>query len=104
MFLLRAFLALLALACIPPAFAQDQAPCAPPDVILQIIHDDYGEDPEIIGQTADGVMMVLTLNHETGSWTILEQRGALLCGVITGEHYKAMPAADEPSSPRGQDT
>lgn len=59
--------------------------------------DQYGETAEsILGSALTGAVMVLFVNRDTGTWTLLTQRGDQLCIVDMGSGLKAV-------KPKGQD-
>lgn len=90
MLLVAALCALFAVMMSAPAQAQ-QPPCMPLPEFLRILSDEYGETPERRGYENSGAAVMVTANHEAGTWTILmvTPNGAA-CGVAAGQAWEAI--------------
>ena len=87
---MKRFLVLLVLLFATPALAQPTG-CYPLDVILQRLYTKYQEKPIAIFRN-NGIALVLTVNQETGTWTILGQRRPNeLCIFGAGDKFNELP-------------
>lgn len=68
-----------------------QPPCMPLPEFLRILSDEYGETLERRGYENSGAAVMVTANHEAGTWTILmvTPNGAA-CGVAAGQAWEAI--------------
>lgn len=87
---MRALLIAALIGLAMPAVAQ-QTPCGPIPIILKSLDEGYGETPEFAMTDRGKNSLLLTLNVQTGTWTILALRGQMLCGVISGENFSNAP-------------
>lgn len=94
---LYASIAALLIYCQSPALAQP--PCMPAEAGLAEIERDYGESPLFEGSTARGQRFLLTLNAETGTWSVLiGPVPGMLCMVDNGDGGK--PAGISAPTPK----
>jgi hypothetical protein len=63
--------------------------CDSASLILQIIKDRYQERPIWVGSQNKGIIM-LTVNQNTKSWTMLEIYDEVACILGTGNQFTAM--------------
>lgn len=63
--------AILALIASPAAA---QVTCLPLPVVIERLADGYGESPAVRADLADGGMVTIWANAETGSWTLTVTR------------------------------
>lgn len=91
-----AALAVLAILCLVMAWAVSDAraqlpACAPTEEYLDFLADRFGEVPAFIATTSAGVVTV-TVNDDTGTWSMLLQRRAeVVCMVSSGERWAPAP-------------
>jgi hypothetical protein len=95
-----AFLALIALA--GTASAQGQSACGSPSLLIETLAKDYGETPVFAGQTEAGPVIV-TVNDDKGTWTLLLARGPFLCIAMVGDGFSTVPVVHEEKAPDGED-
>lgn len=70
--------------------AQQQGNCAPRDVVLQRLNENYGETRQAIGLGANNAI-VEVFAAETGSWTItVTFPNGATCLVASGQAYEAL--------------
>ena len=70
-----------------------RVPCSGPDGLPDLLARDYGESVAEQG-IADGALVQLWRNPETGSWTILMIRpDGMVCALVSGEDWMV---ADSP--------
>jgi hypothetical protein len=69
-----------------------QQPCGPTGMVEKRIHDQYGESIVGAGVVADGSVMFLTTNPETGTFTILRRKDGLTCVLMGGTGYATQEA------------
>ncbi|MEM7318502.1 MAG: hypothetical protein AAF408_05705 [Pseudomonadota bacterium] len=72
--------------------------CAPRDVVLKKLTENYGETRHGIGLVPQGSVMEVFASTETGSWTItVTMPDGTTCLVASGQSYEtlaeALPAA-----------
>lgn len=68
-----------------------QAPCLPLGEFLRILSEEYGETPERRGYENSGAAVMVTANHEAGTWTILAvSPNGTACGVAAGQAWEAI--------------
>jgi hypothetical protein len=84
-------LAVLAVLAASPVWGQA---CLPRAVLIERLADGYGEGREAVALTADGRMLEIFANLETGSWTIaLTVADGVSCLVASGENYERVREA-----------
>jgi hypothetical protein len=77
--------------------------CAPFAVALRLAMAQYGEAASFIAATGNGVVVTVTVNARTGTWTLWGQRGAeTMCLLTGGESWQAAPDAVKQVAPPGQ--
>ena len=54
--------------------AQAQAPCAPRDMLIERLDEQYGEQLQSLGLQPDGSILEIYANLETGTFTVLVSR------------------------------
>ena len=72
--------------------AQAQQPCGPTGLVEKRIHDQYGESIVGAGVVADGSVMFLTTNPESGTFTIMRRKDGLTCVLMGGTGYTTLEA------------
>ena len=82
------------------AQAAAQPACAPRDVVLKKLAEDFQETPVGLGLSANGSVLELLTSAEGTSWTLLVTRpGGLTCLVASGEDWtmiaRRAPAPEE---------
>ena len=84
---MRAALTALAVLLAFPAWGQTA--CLPRAVLIERLADGFGEGREAVALTADGQMMEVFANLETGSWTIaVTLANGVSCLVASGQSYE----------------
>lgn len=74
-----------------PAMAQNQRNCAPRDVVLQRLEQDYGETRQSIGLASRGAMIETHASRETGTWTItVTMPNGITCLIASGQSFEAL--------------
>lgn len=60
--------------------------CGSAEQVINGLKTDFGEVPTFGGVDAKGVRVILFLNAETGTWTlVISPASAIVCGVTEGE-------------------
>ena len=99
--------AALALVTLGPGFAAAEPDhltngCAPFAVVLRLAMAQYGEAPAWIATTGNGVVVTLTINAKSGTWTMWGQRDAeTTCLLTGGEGWEQAPDAVKQIAPAG---
>lgn len=71
-----------------PSQAQDQN-CGPREAIVARLADGFGEGQQMIGLAANGAIIEVFGNPETGSWTLLLSRAdGISCLMAAGEYFQ----------------
>jgi hypothetical protein len=77
--------------------------CAPFAVALRLAMAQYGEAAAFIAATGNGVVITLTVNAKTGTWTMWGQREPeTMCLVTGGEGWEPAPDAVKQIAPAGE--
>jgi hypothetical protein len=77
--------------------------CAPFAVALRLAMSQYGEAAAFIAATGNGVVVTMTVNAKTGTWTLWGQRDAdTICLLTGGEGWEAAPDAVKEIAPQGE--
>jgi hypothetical protein len=79
------------------AMAQTPTCKAYSEAIFNEFYADFGESPVFSGLTAQGDMLYMLVNPETGSFTLLATDGMIVCLIGSGENAKT-PRALVPNS------
>lgn len=86
---MKALLAFASLCLASEAYAQQAITpmgCGPAEQVIAGLKADFGETPTFGGVDAKGVRVILFLNAETGSWTlVVSPLPDVVCGVTEGE-------------------
>lgn len=86
---------LFALAIIIGAFPAKAAgvQCGPWEDMLRAAFERYGELPAFISiADSNGAVLTITVNDETGTYTVLAQTDAdMMCAVASGKDWRAAP-------------
>lgn len=84
--------ALLAFLLMTGAAMADQ-PCVPDfDRVTKALHDQFGEEPQIIGLMNNGRPIFIFANPKTGTWTVIFQSAnGQFCSPASGTDYKTAP-------------
>lgn len=87
---------LLMMAAICAAFslpvAAQQAPCGPHAEITRSLAERWGEHSAGMGIVANGVLMELMTNAQTGSFTVvMTQPGGVACVILAGDNWQGWP-------------
>jgi hypothetical protein len=91
--------ALAVVALVAPGRAQ--VPCVPREVMLRGLADQHGESRVGIGLAANGQVVEIWRNPDTGSWTITASTPAgVACMVASGEAFDDL---DDPVPAAGED-
>lgn len=81
----------VAMAAQPETASVDvKIPCFKSEVLLKNIRDSYGEEPMIIGDSAqeDGVTTVVFVSQRKGTYTVVEMNGEIACVLSVGTNVK----------------
>ena len=77
--------------------------CAPFAVALRLAMSQYGEAASYIAATGNGVVVTVTVNDKTGTWTMWGQRDAeTMCLLTGGEGWEPAPEAVKQIAPAGE--
>jgi hypothetical protein len=91
---LASLLLVPALAFAIPTHTQKDVVCEDAKIVIPALAKEYGEQVVVIAQGTDNVL-IITLNKETGSYSVFEDHDGQLCGLNLGENFtinwKAMP-------------
>jgi hypothetical protein len=78
---------------IAPAFAQQQS-CGPWEEMLLYAANKYAEYPAFLSTSDKGYVIVVTVNPETGTFTVFAQPNEnVACAVDSGKGWNAAPAS-----------
>jgi hypothetical protein len=88
----RAALAAILICLAPAAASAQQTPCGPTGAVEKRIHDQYGETIVGAGVVADGSVMFLTSNPQTGTFTIMRRKDGVTCVLMGGTGYATLEA------------
>jgi hypothetical protein len=102
----------VALACLSLAHAEGLAAaesdhlthgCAPFAVALRLAMAQYGESAAFVAATGNGVVITVTVNAKTGTWTMWGQRDPeTMCLLTGGEGWEPAPDAVKQVAPPGE--
>jgi len=77
--------------------------CASFAVVLRLAMAQYGEAPAFIATAGSGIVVTLTVNAKTGTWTMWGQRdGETMCLLTGGEGWQPAPEAVKGIAPAGR--
>jgi len=94
------YVAILAALAGSQVMAQEH--CAPHDVVVERLGENYGETRQSLGLDAVGSVVEVFASLETGTWTITVTRpGGPTCIAAVGEHYQV---TSEQLPPLGEDS
>lgn len=94
---MKLLIAALAACVALPAMAQEN--CAPRDVVTESLRSRYGESVQSMGMVANGTVLEMWANAETGTWSIMITRpDGISCLPASGRGFEAV---DSPASPTG---
>ena len=82
------------------AFGQVRANCAPREIVVQKLSDQWGETRRSVMLARGNRMVEVFASGDTGTWTILATLpSGLACVVASGTAYERLtqPAAGEPT-------
>jgi hypothetical protein len=99
---LTMLIALLGLGCAAPQITQAQANCAPREIVVERLAEEYGESRQSIGLGHNNAVMELFASPDTGTWTItVTTVNGLTCLVASGQAFEAvmeaLPAQGSPA-------
>lgn len=74
---------------VQPAVAQEQQACGPRRQVIERLKKNYGEVERGVGieEGKNTTVMMLFVNDETKSWTLLRVQPELACGVASGSDF-----------------
>ncbi|WP_166417038.1 hypothetical protein [Cochlodiniinecator piscidefendens] len=73
------------------AFAQDPRNCAPRNVILERLADNYGETRQSIGLGRNNAVIEVFASTETGTWTItVTLPNGMTCMIAAGQAFETL--------------
>jgi hypothetical protein len=76
--------------------------CAPFATVLRLAMSEYGESAAFVATTGNGIVITLTVNAKTGTWTMWGQHDAgTMCLVTGGEGWEPAPDAVKRIAPAG---
>jgi hypothetical protein len=93
------------LACLPATAEPDHLSngCASLATVLRLAMSQYGESAAFVATAGNGVVVTLTVNARTGTWTMWGQRDPdTTCLLTSGEGWQAAPAAIKQIAPPGE--
>ena len=77
--------------------------CAPLAVVLRLAMAQYGEAPAFVVTAGTGIVVTLTVNAKTGTWSMWGQRDAeTMCLLAGGEGWQPAPDAVKRIAPAGR--
>jgi hypothetical protein len=80
-------------------------PCFPLQQILLKLGNDFGEVPESVFVSNGGAIFTLTVNRESGTWTVLVQNPQdLTCIVSVGDNFIDAPESLRALAIPGEDS
>lgn len=78
-------------------FAEGTRNCAPRELVLERLADNYGETRQSIGLGANNAVVEVFASTGTGSWTItVTTPNGLTCLVASGGSYETLAEALQP--------
>lgn len=70
-----------------PVYAQQN--CAPRELVLESLANEYGETRQSIGMSDGGMLVETFASDESGSWTItVTTPQGMTCLVASGQYYE----------------
>lgn len=91
-----------------PVWAQAVPPvrpvCGPVAAMLEALGKNWGEIAESIFTSKNGLVLTLTVNRKTGTWTLLGQANASMCMLNVGEGFDDASEAIKALGVPGADT
>lgn len=83
-----------------PAAAQGN--CGPRDAVLAHLAAKYGETRQSIGMAANGQVMEVFANTDSGSWTVtVTTPQGMICMLASGEGFEHAPQEPAPQGEPG---
>lgn len=71
-----------------PVFADNLPRCADAQEMHDVLVKDYGEKPFLEMKNSQGGQLVMYLNPETSTWTVIETDWKKSCGISAGTEFK----------------
>ena len=66
--------------------------CGPWETLLRGLYEKHGELPAFIATTANGIVLTVTINPETKTFTVLSQSDPdTMCMISVGENWREAP-------------
>lgn len=83
------------------AYGQGQQ-CYPRDVVLENLQGQFGESVQSLGIAANGTILEMFANVETGTWTavVTAPDGSVSCLVASGEAFERVDSDAHPTGAR----
>lgn len=98
---MKYLIAALAVSIALPAFGQGQPSCYPRADVVSVLGGKYGESVQSRGIAANGSLIEMWANVDTGTWTaVVSTPGGPSCVVASGNSFQR---SDNAPSPQGQD-
>lgn len=69
------------------AIAQQTKPCEESQKIYNFLIDNYGEKPFVEMKETTGRKLVIFVNPQTGSWTVITTDDKIACGISSGKEF-----------------
>lgn len=82
------------------AHAQQQPQCVPTEALVKTLEKDFGEVPVGFGLSGSG-MFVLFASAGGATWTLVLNRGPVLCLLASGTEWQGTPFEPQPKPDRG---
>ena len=69
------------------ALAQQTGPCDESQKVYELLTKQYGEKPFVEMRDTKGRKMVMFVNPQTGSWTVIATDDKTSCGISAGKEF-----------------
>lgn len=70
-----------------PALAQQAGPCDESQKVYELLTGSYGEKPFIEMKDSKNRKLVMFVNPQTGTWTVIATDDKLACGISAGKEF-----------------
>lgn len=81
----------LAVLAILSSVAKAQGVCGPAAAAMESLATKYGETMIFSGDTGNGSQIVVTVNSDTGTWSVLTLQSGMACLRASGQSFTSAP-------------
>ena len=69
------------------AIAQQSGPCDESQKVYELLTNQYGEKPFVEMKDSKGRKLIMFVNPQTGSWTVVATDDSIACGISAGKEF-----------------